>query len=100
MNDQGEDFGFHLGESKITEGIDNYQFQQISTAFSQELDEITGFYAESVVVCYGEYETVLDEKGIDIISMMVEIWRKILQDELRELLCYVNQAVNRFLYRR
>lgn len=47
MNYQGEDFSvFISGERENTEGIDNYQFQEIVTAFSQELDEITGFHAE------------------------------------------------------
>ena len=97
MNDQGEDFSvFISGESKTTEGIDNYQFQQISTAFSQELDEITGFYAESVVVCYGEYETVNDEKN----GMIHTFYdggnlAEILQDEsARAVVSYVNQAVD------
>ena len=45
MNYQGEDFSvFISGERENTEGIDNYQFQEIVTAFSQELDEITGFH--------------------------------------------------------
>ena len=61
---QGKDFSvFISGERENTEGIDNYQFQEIVTAFSQELDEITGFHAESVFVSYGEYETVNDEKN-------------------------------------
>ena len=64
MNYQGKDFSvFISGERENTEGIDNYQFQEIVTAFSQELDEITGFHAESVFVSYGEYETVNDEKN-------------------------------------
>ena len=39
MNYQGEDFSvFISGERENTEGIDNYQFQEIVTAFSHELD--------------------------------------------------------------
>ncbi len=56
-------FCFYFRRRENTEGIDNYQFQEIVTAFSQELDEITGFHAESVFVSYGEYETVNGEKN-------------------------------------
>lgn len=97
MNYQGKDFSvFISGERENTEGIDNYQFQEIVTAFSQELDEITGFHAESVFVSYGEYETVNDEK-----NGMIRIFydggnlSEILQDEsARTVVSYVNQAVD------
>ena len=97
MNYQGEDFSvFISGERENTEGIDNYQFQEIVTAFSQELDEITGFHAESVFVSYGEYETVNDEKN----GMIRTFYdggnlSEILQDEsARTVVSYVNQAVD------
>lgn len=97
MNYQGEDFSvFISGERENTEGIDNYQFQEIVTAFSQELDEITGFHEESVFVSYGEYETVNDEKN----GMIRTFYdggnlSEILQDEsARTVVSYVNQAVD------
>ena len=97
MNYQGEDFSvFISGERENTEGIDNYQFQEIVTAFSQELDEITGFHPESVFVSYGEYETVNDEKN----GMIRTFYdggnlSEILQDEsARTVVSYVNQAVD------
>lgn len=96
MNDQGEDFSvFISGESENTEGIDNYQFQEIVKAFSQELDEITGFQSESVFVCYGEYGTVNDEKngmirtfydGGNLAEILQEVFAKAVAS-------YVDQAV-------
>lgn len=97
MNYQGKDFSvFISGESKNTEGIDNYQFQEIAIAFSQELDGIMGFHAENVFVCYGEYGTVNDEKNGMVHTFydggnLVEI----LQDEsARAVVSSVNQAVD------
>ena len=64
MSDQGNDFlVFISGESKNTEGIDNYQYQEIAEALTQELDGITGISSESVFICYGEFRTVKDEKN-------------------------------------
>ena len=51
------------GQKKNTDGLDNYQFQEIATAFAQEMYNITGLHAESAYVCYGEYGTVKDEKN-------------------------------------
>ena len=97
MNYQGKDFSvFISGESKNTEGIDNYQFQEIAIAFSQELDGIMGFHAENVFVCYGEYGTVNDEKN----GMVHTFYdggnlAEILQNEsARAVVSSVNQAVD------
>ena len=61
---QGADFLVAIsGQKKNTDGLDNYQFQEIATAFAQEMYNITGLHAESAYVCYGEYGTVKDEKN-------------------------------------
>ena len=39
------------GQKKNTDGLDNYQFQEIATAFAQEMYNITGLHAESDYVC-------------------------------------------------
>lgn len=64
MSDQGEDFSvFISGESRNTDGVDNYQYQEIAGAFTQKLEENSGLSAESVFICYGEFQTVKDEKN-------------------------------------
>ena len=64
MKYKGADFLVAIsGQKKNTDGLDNYQFQEIATAFAQEMYNITGFHAESAYVCYGEYGTVKDEKN-------------------------------------
>lgn len=64
MNYQGEDFSVIIsGEKKNTNGIDNYQLQEITTAFKQKVYEITGFHAESTYMCYGEKGSANDEKN-------------------------------------
>ena len=64
MKYEGADFLVAIsGQKKNTDGLDNYQFQEIATAFAQEMYNITGLHAESAYVCYGEYGTVKDEKN-------------------------------------
>ena len=64
MKYKGADFFVAIsGQKKNTDGLDNYQFQEIATAFAQEMYNITGLHAESAYVCYGEYGTVKDEKN-------------------------------------
>ncbi|EGX70557.1 hypothetical protein HMPREF9457_03019 [Dorea formicigenerans 4_6_53AFAA] len=64
MKYKGADFLVAIsGQKKNTDGLDNYQFQEIATAFAQEMYNITGLHAESDYVCYGEYGTVKDEKN-------------------------------------
>lgn len=64
MKYKGADFLVAIsGQKKNMDGLDNYQFQEIATAFAQEMYNITGFHAESAYVCYGEYGTVKDEKN-------------------------------------
>ena len=64
MKYKGADFLVAIsGQKKNTDGLDNYQFQEIATAFAQEMYNITGLHAESAYVCYGEYGTVKDEKN-------------------------------------
>ena len=58
----GRFFRCDIRAEKNTDGLDNYQFQEIATAFAQEMYNITGLHAESAYVCYGEYGTVKDEK--------------------------------------
>lgn len=64
MNYHGEDFSVLIsGESKNTNGIDNYQFQEIITALQQELYDITGMREESAYVCYGGNGSIDEEKN-------------------------------------
>ena len=64
MKYKGADFLVAIsGQKKNMDGLDNYQFQEIATAFAQEMYNITGLHAESAYVCYGEYGTVKDEKN-------------------------------------
>lgn len=64
MKYKGADFLVAIsGQKKNTDGLDNYQFQEIATAFAQEMYNITGLHAESAYVCYGEYGTVKNEKN-------------------------------------
>ncbi len=64
MKYKGTDFLVAIsGQKKNTDGLDNYQFQEIATAFAQEMYNITGLHAESAYICYGEYGTVKDEKN-------------------------------------
>ena len=83
------------GQKKNTDGLDNYQFQEIATAFAQEMYNITGLHAESAYVCYGEYGTVKDEKNGMIHTFYDgENLAEVLQKEsARAVVSYVNQDV-------
>lgn len=83
------------GQKKDTDGLDNYQFQEIATAFSQEMYNITGLHAESAYVCYGEYGTVKDEKNGMIHTFYDgENLAEVLQKEsARAVVSYANQDV-------
>lgn len=83
------------GQKKNTDGLDNYQFQEIATAFAQEMYNITGLHAESAYVCYGEYGTVKDEKNGMIHTFydgenLVEVLQK---ESARAVVSYANQDV-------
>lgn len=83
------------GQKKNTDGLDNYQFQEIATAFAQEMYNITGLHAESAYVCYGEYGTVKDEKNGMIHTFYDgENLAEVLQKEsARAVVSYANQDV-------
>lgn len=83
------------GQKKNTDGLDNYQFQEIATAFAQEMYNITGLHAESAYVCYGEYGTVKDEKNRMIHTFYDgENLAEVLQKEsARAVVSYANQDV-------
>lgn len=83
------------GQKKNTDGLDNYQFQEIATAFAQEMYNITGLHAESAYVCYGEYGTVKDEKNGMIHTFYDgENLAEVLQKEFaRAVVSYANQDV-------
>ena len=83
------------GQKKNTDGLDNYQFQEIATAFAQEMYNITGLHAESAYVCYGEYGTVKDEKNGMIHTFYDgENLAEVLQKEsARAVVSYGNQDV-------
>ena len=96
MKYKGADFFVAIsGQKKNTDGLDNYQFQEIATAFAQEMYNITGLHAESAYVCYGEYGTVKDEKnGIIHTFYDGENLAEVLQKEsARAVVSYVNQDV-------
>lgn len=83
------------GQKKNTDGLDNYQFQEIATAFAQEMYNITGLHAESAYVCYGEYGTVKDEKNGMIHTFydggnLAEVLQK---ESARAVVSYANQDV-------
>ena len=83
------------GQKKNTDGLDNYQFREIATAFAQEMYNITGLHAESAYVCYGEYGTVKDEKNGMIHTFYDgENLAEVLQKEsARAVVSYANQDV-------
>lgn len=96
MKYKGADFLVAIsGQKKNTDGLDNYQFQEIATAFAQEMYNITGLHAESAYVCYGEYGTVKDEKNGMIPTFYDgENLAEVLQKEsARAVVSYANQDV-------
>lgn len=96
MKYKGADFLVAIsGQKKNTDGLDNYQFQEIATAFAQEVYNITGLHAESAYVCYGEYGTVKDEKNGMIHTFYDgENLAEVLQKEsARAVVSYANQDV-------
>ena len=96
MKYKGADFLVAIsGQKKNMDGLDNYQFQEIATAFAQEMYNITGFHAESAYVCYGEYGTVKDEKNGMIHTFYDgENLAEVLQKEsARAVVSYANQDV-------
>ena len=96
MKYKGADFLVAIsGQKKNTDGLDNYQFQEIATAFAQEMYNITGLHAESAYVCYGEYGTVKDEKNGMIHTFYEgENLAEVLQKEsARAVVSYANQDV-------
>ena len=96
MKYKGADFLVAIsGQKKNTDGLDNYQFQEIATAFAQEMYNITGLHAESAYVCYGEYGTVKDEKNGMIHTFYDgENLAEVLQNEsARAVVSYANQDV-------
>ena len=80
MKYHGEEFYVVIsGETKNTNGIDNYQLPEITTALKQELYEIMGVHAEGVYVSYGASN---DEKNGMIHAVYDgENLAEILQDE-------------------
>lgn len=96
MKYKGADFLVAIsGQKKNTDGLDNYQFQEIATAFAQEMYNITGLHAESAYVCYGEYGTVKDEKNGMIHTFydgenLAEVLQK---KSARAVVSYANQDV-------
>ena len=96
MKYKGADFLVAIsGQKKNTDGLDNYQFQEIATAFAQEMYNITGLHAESAYVCYGEYGTVKDEKNGMIHTFydgknLAEVLQK---ESARAVVSYANQDV-------
>ena len=96
MKYKGADFLVAIsGQKKNTDGLDNDQFQEIATAFAQEMYNITGLHAESAYVCYGEYGTVKDEKNGMIHTFYDgENLAEVLQKEsARAVVSYANQDV-------
>ena len=96
MKYKGADFLVAIsGQKKNTDGLDNYQFQEIATAVAQEMYNITGLHAESAYVCYGEYGTVKDEKNGMIHTFYDgENLAEVLQKEsARAVVSYANQDV-------
>lgn len=96
MKYKGADFLVAIsGQKKNTDGLDNYQFQEIATAFAQEMYNITGLHAESAYVCYGEYGTVKDKKNGMIHTFYDgENLAEVLQKEsARAVVSYANQDV-------
>lgn len=96
MKYKGADFLVAIsGQKKNMDGLDNYQFQEIATAFAQEMYNITGLHAESAYVCYGEYGTVKDEQNGMIHTFYDgENLAEVLQKEsARAVVSYANQDV-------
>ena len=99
MNYHGEDFTVAIsGETKNTDGIDNYQLQNIIKALNQELYKITGFHTESVYVCYGEYGSANDNEKNGMIHAFYDgkNLADILKDESPKIVAsYVDDPVDK-----
>lgn len=96
MKYKGADFLVAIsGQKKNMDGLDNYQFQEIATAFAQEMYNITGLHAESAYVCYGEYGTDKRRKNGMIHTFYDgENLAEVLQKEsARAVVSYANQDV-------
>lgn len=94
MNYQGEEFSVVIsGDGKNADGIDNYQFQEITAAFKREVCDVTEVPAESAFLCYGEYGTIKEEKNGMIHAFFDgENLAEILQDgSARAMISYINQ---------
>lgn len=96
MEYQGADFSVTIsGADRNTEGLDNYQFQEMVAAFTQEVYDIAGRSAENTFLCYGEYGTVKEERNGMIHTFydgenLAEILR---EESARAVISYVNYAV-------
>jgi len=54
------------GDSENTEGVDNYQYEEIVAALEEELEDETGMSSEEVIVVYGvrgEYNSIESNKN-------------------------------------
>lgn len=66
MNDGKKAFTVYIsGEEETSDGIDNYQYEEITDAFAQKLYEVTELDAEDVYLCFGtETEVNGKKKGM------------------------------------
>ncbi len=69
MEHNGDEFLVMIsGEEPTTDGIDNYQLEQVQRAIEEQMHAITGFSVQEVLVVYGSYyETRMDLKDSGLV---------------------------------
>jgi len=87
---------FVSGEEETTEGLDNYQLEEISSALQEKLYDITGLPIEELFVCYGEFETMKNNlNGMINTYFDGENLSEIMEEEAEAAaVSYINQDVS------
>lgn len=97
MNDGKKAFTVYIsGEEETTDGIDNYQYEEITDAFAQKLYEVTELDAEDVYLCFGtETEVNGKKKGMIVAYFDGNNLAEIFADEdAKFVVSYVEQDVS------
>ena len=56
MEYKGRDFHVYIaGDKETTEGVDNYQMDEIMEDFEALLEDVSGYEAEEMALCYGRF---------------------------------------------
>ncbi|MBQ7774877.1 MAG: hypothetical protein IJ379_03060, partial [Lachnospiraceae bacterium] len=84
------------GEQETTEGLDNYQFEEIKAALTQKLYDITNLPIEELYISYGKYQTMKNNMhGMINTYFDGNNLAEIMVDESRAVaVSYINQDVS------